>query len=1314
MEIQSKVADTKTLDLFDNDVEEVSTISDPSQTKTETALSTPSVRKSAQGYAHDESLEGLKDKYVNTSQGIDGFEDSIYLPNGEEVSGIWRLVDAFSVSPSHDPFSFHSTKGFPRSAEGSSANTRDYYNEPAAQMQVTQLAGDFDGRALGYDTAVVVTKDGVVISGNNRTMSSQLAARKGTDKRYIDALIKRCRSFGFTPEQVQAFEHPRVVFEIDSQDYSPEHFDKYNQSDKKEQSEEARIVRFSKVVKSDVLRDIADLASRYQFDLGRVYATLTSCEELMSIFIKNKVFSQAELPKYFDGMYVSSVGKQFVTEYILGGILNESVIRALYSEGMGNLKQAVLGSAQLLLENWANGSFSVIDELNAAIRYAISFITEVNNGKFVVPKIGKDESKSMTADDKVAHNLKAFNVWASQGDLLEDRHPLVLKLAGALVYSVSLFKDYLTRLNEATASAAKTERETEESGNSGLFGDEEDFTPDRYGLLEKAVASWQRRNFVKRNILSSVLRSDLMANNKTMVRSGYPDFKSVAQFKRYYMDSAMVATTAIQKLQDLGLSYEEAERKIRDWGYERRHSFNSSVIRSGLTGLGLEMDTMIYEIKDLFDSHQISNDEAGRRLSALGLSDSFVYMLVMDWMRSNEARLASGYSPHRTGKSQALFQDLKNKIMKWTNQDPNNKKAYQQAIQLYRDNFGKNPETEKDARLIMKTAKQMAKTGQVYDDASFKQEAQQVMGGQEQQQNQTQQSGGFQGNVDASDPVALFKAIQALYKEGSISKEQVEKAFKMVTGGQGSQRAYNMPDQTQGEKMAASLKRVSSGKNPGVRFDRLPKGVTGLQVGSRVIFTPLQSSKDDLDFVSQKDALYAGKTGVIRTIKSDIYNVEMPEEDGVPGEVISAYSSELSRVALDEEILSARGAISDPMREWVQQFLYNIPSFTKVPAEFDRRVVTKEVLEPDHVCYWYSETIDNGKPYTVEFHTCPGEPFCDVYVVRDFDNHPLDEGGYHIEDFEDWNLSEVDYVEGLFAKEKASTGSDASFDKTKSDMRTGDYQDHPHPNSVDDDEEDLFSNWSARVGAGLSLGKGMSLPDMAIVSGLARVLSSGFTEGYNKTLDVVDTLVHDPLKTLDDVSALPFKLLDKVTGRKKNRVRSSRLGFKKPIASAGNGLSSIDALEHARRHYGSVDVLYKQLDEGRTAPETALDGLLSHGVDYEAALVIIEDATGINLSEEGGIRQSYTPLHSKGRSRIMSARGLISKAVDSIFKTVSSYCSASTWRRSVQDLPEATLDDAGNVQDLSIFCVVTNPETGKSSNICIKASSGRGLRVGRW
>jgi hypothetical protein len=897
-----------------------------------------------------------------------------------------------------------------------------------------------------------------------------------------------------------------VVFEIDSQDYSPEHFDKYNVSDKKEQTEAARIIKYSKIVKPDVLRAVADVYDRYQFDFGNVYGNPQVIQEVTNIFVKTGVIQKMAAPGFFDGNKPSDKGKAFVKEYTLGAVLKESIVKALYSEGMGDIKKTVIDAAPLLLANWAKGSYAVVDELNKAIEYAVAYTNDLINGTFSVPKLDKEEAKVMTAEQKLGHSLSAFTHWAQQGDLYETKDPVVLKLAGALVYSGPLFRDYLKRLNDVTNKAAKADRETQESGNTGLFGDT---SPDRHSLLEKAVASWDRRYAVKRNILSSVL-------------------------------------------------------------FEGGNMISSGII-DGLA-------------------------------NATGL-------------------------------------DIKSRIMKWTSAKPENRQAWQQAIRLFRENFGHGPKTERDATLLMKTAKKMAESGQMFSGDQFEQFAKQEMTGQGGQPGSQNQSGysqeqgsqqGSQGQGSASspadDPVKLFTALKKLYKSGAVSKDQLVKAFQHVVSSlqmpvmsilrntdkytaspAGKDMSPALQDKWDQVKTFLSRLRANGVRARDSVIDSLQRAfhswmtpqlaeeayqqftvfaglsrrfqpLTSSQrkalcsrygVGSRVVYRPLPLASWAPDFLVSAQRRFSGQAGKILSIRSEVYNVEMPD-----GEVVSAAEPEL------ELIESSRPVSNDPMRETVRQFLSNISSLTSVPN--DQHGVVKEVLEPDHVVYMHTESLPNGKPYTIEFHMVPGEPAADVYVVRDFDNHPLDENGYTIEDMDDWNLSEVDYVDALFAEEMARTGvkeEPGKEDDTPSMDATGQY---------------TFDKWFGDMGnvsAGLHR---PSLMDLAICSGLYRaVASSGsyspggegvsqvkqdFLNGFldidgavdalvrfgipqeeadgevgmwniefdppgsdysgvipsgvqaflNRTLDVADKLTSKPLSVVDDVVEAPFRVADKV------------------------------------------------------------------------------------------------------------------------------------------------------------------------------------------
>ena len=176
--------------------------------ETSTGSVSQSKEKSSSG------LDKIREKY-NSSRHIDGDKDEIYIGD-ESIKGKWKLVEAEAPSASHDEVTFQKTEGFPTNEDGSTINDRDYEYDKTAQMTVISVAGKYDGRALSFDSPVVVTKDGVVVSGNNRTMSSKLASKKGTDTAYIEALKKRAKKFGFSVKDVESFKHPRVVFETEN------------------------------------------------------------------------------------------------------------------------------------------------------------------------------------------------------------------------------------------------------------------------------------------------------------------------------------------------------------------------------------------------------------------------------------------------------------------------------------------------------------------------------------------------------------------------------------------------------------------------------------------------------------------------------------------------------------------------------------------------------------------------------------------------------------------------------------------------------------------------------------------------------------------------------------------------------------------------------------------------------------------------------------------------------------------------------------------------------------------------------------------
>jgi hypothetical protein len=198
-------------------------------------------------------------KHWQARRGVAGEEWEV---NGHR--GRWRLVESDAPLPSHDPHTFTQSAGFIHNQDGRTMNDRNYEIR-TNQDNVNAYATHFNGRALGFDEPVVVSPDGFVLSGNNRTMSSQLAAEQGSDSEYITALHEKAAMFGFSPEQIGQLQHPRVVFETEElhEPYSTQLFASFNEDEEKKMSERQATVKASRLIDADDVRGISAAIAGY-------------------------------------------------------------------------------------------------------------------------------------------------------------------------------------------------------------------------------------------------------------------------------------------------------------------------------------------------------------------------------------------------------------------------------------------------------------------------------------------------------------------------------------------------------------------------------------------------------------------------------------------------------------------------------------------------------------------------------------------------------------------------------------------------------------------------------------------------------------------------------------------------------------------------------------------------------------------------------------------------------------------------------------------------------------------------------------------
>lgn len=299
---------------------------------------------------------------------VEGNPNAITLADGSTIRGHYVLTEAGAATASHDVNNaYEPTEGFPVDENGESVNDRDYKRDKDAQRIVRDMADSYDSRAL--QTPVIVSKDGVVLSGNNRTMSGDIAAQQGTDKAYIDNLREFGQMYGFTPEQIDGMKHPRVVFVPDEHlPYDASTFARFNAEQQKKQSKPEHAVKLGKIVPDKVFTSITNDISRFD-RMSDYYADDKSVASAISQLLDAGVINEMQLPELRTGNALSAAGKELIENTLIGKVFQTSpdAVRQIISTP--TLRQSVVMGLNEIANNrtLAKSGYDLSKELATAV-----------------------------------------------------------------------------------------------------------------------------------------------------------------------------------------------------------------------------------------------------------------------------------------------------------------------------------------------------------------------------------------------------------------------------------------------------------------------------------------------------------------------------------------------------------------------------------------------------------------------------------------------------------------------------------------------------------------------------------------------------------------------------------------------------------------------------------------------------------------------------------------------------------------------------------------------------------------------------------
>lgn len=282
---------------------------------------------------------------------------------------VWELDD---VIPSHDP-----ENGFARREDyPATAQERPYHSDVGEQEKVR-------GNALSYQPAFVVnsdptagngppiiTREGIVLGGNSRTMTLQLvyADRPDSAAAYRQALTDQAAGFGLEPAALEGMRRPILVRVVDGRMTPEEMAVKsrlYNQTTTQKLQAKAEGVSRARMISPATLAALsADMAD---FDTLRQFLDSPRSKGFVRLLLQDGVIEQTEISSLTEkGGRLNDSGKKLVEDALRGMVVADyDVLEALPASVLNKLDRTIPALARLKArgEGWDMGH-----ALTAALR----------------------------------------------------------------------------------------------------------------------------------------------------------------------------------------------------------------------------------------------------------------------------------------------------------------------------------------------------------------------------------------------------------------------------------------------------------------------------------------------------------------------------------------------------------------------------------------------------------------------------------------------------------------------------------------------------------------------------------------------------------------------------------------------------------------------------------------------------------------------------------------------------------------------------------------------------------------------------------
>ena len=269
---------------------------------------------------------GKMDIDANGRKRIKGSKTSLVGQKGGE-NARYEIWEAASLVPSHDPANGFARRGdYPEGVQ-----ERPYHSDAGEQEKVLRNAVELDPRYLvnnnhdAINGPPIVTDNGVVLGGNSRAMSLQVAYQNYQEQAdsYRKAIAEQATQYNINPEELAGYDAPVLVRVVDGELAAQDMAVKsrqYNQSQTQGLQTKAEGVSKARLISPETISTLAE--GMGDFDSLRGFLDSAASKKFVEALKRDGVIEQTQVARLTDkNGKLNEEGKTLVENALRGMIV---------------------------------------------------------------------------------------------------------------------------------------------------------------------------------------------------------------------------------------------------------------------------------------------------------------------------------------------------------------------------------------------------------------------------------------------------------------------------------------------------------------------------------------------------------------------------------------------------------------------------------------------------------------------------------------------------------------------------------------------------------------------------------------------------------------------------------------------------------------------------------------------------------------------------------------------------------------------------------------------------------------------------------